>query len=105
MPNSPTSAQLSTVPPADPDRPAVTPPPSSDGDRRGDLVRGMRTLHGMIEKDGMWVLIRAGTDLWALLGERANGLQDGADATVSGTPATPPPGCPADKALTVTRVR
>jgi hypothetical protein len=106
MPAVPTPGRPSTVGPADPDRPTVTPPPpSADGDRRGDLIRGMRTLHGVIERDGDWVLLRVGSDRWALLGERARALHNGADVFVTGTPAPPPPNCPADKAITVTQVR
>jgi hypothetical protein len=80
-------------------------PPSPDGDRRGDLVRGVRTVRGVVERDGDWVLLRdAGGVRWALFGDGVRTLRHGADVEVRGTLTPPPEGCPAGKALTVTRI-
>ena len=76
-------------------------PPTADSDRRGDLVHGVRTLRGVIERDGEWVLLRTGGGRWALLGNRARALADGHDVQIRGTPTTPPPDCPTDQAVTV----
>jgi hypothetical protein len=104
------------VPPATPDRPSgatpatgsttgpTTAPP--DGDRRGDPVRGVRTVRGVVERSGEWTLLRDTTGgRWALLGERARLLRTGAQVEVRGTVTTPPAGCPVDRALTVTQTR
>jgi hypothetical protein len=80
--------------------------PSDDGpDRTGDLVRGRRTLKGEVERSGGWVLLRTDDGVWALLGRRGAALSTGATATVTGIPATPPAGCPVDRALTVYSAR
>ncbi|MEV0716490.1 hypothetical protein [Asanoa sp. NPDC050611] len=78
-------------------------PSTFDGDRAGDLVRGARTLRGVVERDGPWVVLRVGGQRWALLGDRAGSLPVDVPVEVRGTLATPPPGCPAERALTVTR--
>jgi hypothetical protein len=80
----------------------VTPSPF-DGDRPGDLVRGVRILRGVVERDGDWVLLRVDGQRWALLGDRARTLASGATVEVRGTITTSPPGCPVDQALTVIR--
>jgi len=122
-PPSPTSPASSppargTSPPASSSSPAASSgptaragPPTSTGtsspgdgpDRTGDLVRGRRTLHGTVERSGGWVLLRTDDSVWALLGRRGAALKAGAAATVVGIPATPPAGCPVDRALTVYR--
>jgi hypothetical protein len=80
--------------------------PSDDGpDRTGDLVRGRRTMKGEVERSGGWVLLRTDDGVWALLGRRGAALSTGATATVTGIPATPPAGCPVDRALTVYSAR
>jgi hypothetical protein len=80
--------------------------PSDEGpDRTGDLVRGRRTLHGTVERSGDWVLLRTDDGVWALLGRRGAALTTGATATVTGIPATPPAGCPVDRAVTVYSAR
>jgi hypothetical protein len=71
-------------------------------DRRGDLVRGVRSLRGVIERDGAWVILRTDGARWALLGDRARTLAAGEEAHVRGRPTTPPADCPADRALTLT---
>jgi hypothetical protein len=75
----------------------------TDGDRRGDLVRGVRTLTGIVERDGDWVLLRTDGQRWALFGNRARTFAAGESVTISGTVTPPPPGCPTDKALNVVR--
>jgi hypothetical protein len=80
----------------------VTRPPA-DGDRRGDLVRGLRAVRGTVERDGAWLILRTRRDSWALLGNRAHPLADGQEVVVRGTVTALPPGCPADRALTVIR--
>jgi hypothetical protein len=92
---------LTSAPP--PGKPAVSPPPS-DPDRPGDLVRGVRTLRGVVERQGTWVLLRLDGHRWALLGDRARTLGTGTTVEVQGTVTAPPVGCPADQALTVTRL-
>jgi hypothetical protein len=81
----------------------VTPGPI-DGDRRGDLVRGARTLTGTVHRDGDWVLLDVAGKRWALLGGATRSLKAGQTATTIGTLTQPPAGCPVDMALTVTRV-
>ena len=81
----------------------VTPGPT-DGDRRGDLVRGARTLTGTVYRDADWVLLDVAGVRWALLGEPARTLKAGQTATATGTLTQPPAGCPVNMALTVTRV-
>ena len=78
-------------------------PPSAGDDRRGDLVRGVRSLRGVIEREGEWVILRTGGGRWALLGDRARTLTAGQEVQVRGRPTTPPVGCPTDRALNVTR--
>jgi hypothetical protein len=66
----------------------------------------MRTLRGVVERDGGWVLLRdGGGSSWALLGDQARRLATGADVEVRGTPTPPPNGCPAKAALNVTQIR
>jgi hypothetical protein len=77
--------------------------PPADGDRRGDLVHGIRTLRGVIERDGEWVILRTDGGRWALLGDRARTLASGHDVQVRGRTVTPPQGCPADRAVTLIR--
>ncbi|MFF5174645.1 hypothetical protein ACFY3U_18685 [Micromonospora sp. NPDC000089] len=80
---------------------AATPTGAGDPDRRGDLVRGYRSLTGTVDRSGDWVLLRSGDTTWALLGARADALPEGRGATVAGVQAPLPPGCPADHALTL----
>jgi hypothetical protein len=82
-----------------------TPGPTADGERRGDLVHGYRTLTGTVARSGRWVLLDAGTRTWALLGVQADRFDAGARVTVAGAVAAVPKGCPADRALTVGTVR
>ncbi|MFI7544782.1 hypothetical protein [Actinoplanes sp. NPDC049599] len=107
-PDPPATRPERATRPATPDpappsrRPEVTSPPF-DGDRTGDLVRGVRTLRGVVERDGDWVLLRVDAERWALLGARARALAGGSTVEVRGTVAAPPPGCPVDRALQVVR--
>lgn len=75
------------------------------GERRGDLVRGVRTLTGTVERTDRCVILRVDRSAWALLGAPATKLAAGRTVEVTGTVATPPPGCVAHQALMVTRVR
>ena len=81
----------------------VTPP--TDGDRRGDLVRGVRTLRGVVEREGDWVLLRTDRDRWALLASDTRDFRNGVQIEVRGTPSAPPAGCPANMALNVIQPR
>lgn len=79
--------------------------PSPGCDRRGDLVRGHRTLVGQIDRRGSWVILHTDAGEWALLGPAATNLDEGTTAEVSGSVTEPPAGCPTSRALTVARVR
>jgi hypothetical protein len=81
----------------------VTPGPT-DGDRRGDLVRGARTLTGTVHRDAGWVLLDVAGKRWALLGKAPQSLVTGHTATATGTVTRAPAGCPAELALNVTRL-
>ncbi|MFC8850663.1 MULTISPECIES: hypothetical protein [unclassified Micromonospora] len=80
----------------------IRPSPSGGADDRiGDLVPGRRTIAGTIERTDGWVLLHTSDGVWALLGQRAEPLQPGSPATVTGMVTSPPPGCPTDRALSV----
>ncbi|MBY8871018.1 hypothetical protein K7640_04065 [Micromonospora sp. PLK6-60] len=80
---------------------SAAPTGRSDPDRRGDLVRGYRSLTGTIDRSGAWVLLRVDGVTWALLGAPAADLPDGRVVTVAGVTAPLPPDCPADQAVTL----
>ena len=111
---SPSSSPAAPSPAATPPRttrpePQPSPPlsaPSSPGpaDRRGDLVRGYRTLVGTIEAAQPCLVLRVGADRWALVGDRARGLASGARFEVRGTVTSPPRGCHTTRALAVSQV-
>jgi hypothetical protein len=82
----------------------AVPTPSAPDDRSGDLVRGRQNLTGTVERRDGWVLLRSGETVWVLLGTTAAGLAAGSAVTVSGSIAAVPAGCPAAKALNVSRV-
>ncbi len=96
--------------------PAATPPaatkpsrspavsPTAPADRRGDLVRGYRTLVGTIEAAGPCPVLRVGGERWSLLGDRTRGVVAGARFEVRGTVTTPPRGCHTTRALTVSQI-
>jgi hypothetical protein len=85
--------------------PPAAPGATADGERRGDRVRGHRTLTGTISRTGRWVLLDTGTKTWALLGAPSDRLGSGYRATVTGALTPVPPGCPAQGALAVSRAR
>jgi hypothetical protein len=105
---SPATPPAVTPPPAtkpgqEPSRsPAVS--PTAPADRRGDLVRGYRTLVGTIEAAGPCPVLRVGGERWSLLGDRTRGVVAGARFEVRGTVTTPPRGCHTTRALTVSQV-
>jgi hypothetical protein len=99
-PPSPTSPETGTTVPPTPGR--TTPPPD---DRRGDLVKGRRTLTGTISRDGTCIVLVVADRRWSLTGKPAERLTDGEKVRVTGTLATVHPGCPADHALAVTQIR
>ncbi|SCE64153.1 DUF5818 domain-containing protein [Micromonospora mirobrigensis] len=101
-PPSGSGSAATPVPPTNtPTPPAAAPTGSADPDRRGDLVRGYRSLTGTVDRSGRWVLLRAEDTTWALLGPPTADLVDGRTVTVSGVAAQVPPGCAADRALTL----
>ncbi|SCE98911.1 hypothetical protein GA0074695_2700 [Micromonospora viridifaciens] len=108
-PTAPLTSRPSTSPSSETPRAGNTrkasqtnPPPD---DRTGDLVPGRRTINGTVERAGDWIVLRTGDATWALLGRRAQALRVGSTATVTGTAARRPAGCPADHALSVYRAR
>jgi len=93
-------------PPSDATRPpapgATTPPPD---DRRGDLVKGRRTLTGTVSRDSTCITLLVADKRWSLSGAPAEPLADGDQVRVTGTVTTTLAACPADHALVVTRVQ
>lgn len=88
-----------TRPPA----PGATPPPPDD--RRGDLVKGRRSLTGTVSRDGACIILLVAGKGWSLSGAPAERLADGDHVRVTGTVATVRAACPSDHALVVTRVQ
>jgi hypothetical protein len=88
--------------------PAVTSPRhgpgQTDPEQPRDLVAGRLERVGTVEHSGGWVLLRAGTERWALLGAPP-GLRDGARVEAIGRRTAAPPGCPAALAMRVSTVR
>jgi hypothetical protein len=78
---------------------------ANDQERPGDRVRGVRTLVGDVEPGELCPLLRVGSQRWALVGATAQRLKAGERVEVTGTVVATPRGCPAAKALKVTRVR
>ncbi|HYN92794.1 MAG TPA: hypothetical protein VES42_02970, partial [Pilimelia sp.] len=81
--------------------PAVTPPAGDD--RRGDLVHGVRTLTGTVERTGGCVLLRVGAARWELTGAAARTLVAGRRVRVGGAPLPTPPQCGATGVFVVSR--
>jgi hypothetical protein len=77
----------------------------NDQERPGDRVRGVRTLVGAVEPGELCPLLRVGNQQWALVGATAQRLKAGDQVEVTGAVMTPPRGCPAARALKVTRIR
>ncbi|MCW3820484.1 hypothetical protein ONA91_39240 [Micromonospora sp. DR5-3] len=100
----PSTPGVSEAPGSDSTRKAEPTNPPVD-DRTGDLVPGRRTVTGTVERTGEWILLRTDNATWALLGRRAETLRAGSTATVTGTTAQCPAGCPADHALSVYSAR
>ncbi|MGN9913927.1 DUF5818 domain-containing protein [Phytohabitans sp. LJ34] len=88
-----------TRPPA----PGATPPPPDD--RRGDLVKGRRTLTGAVSRDGACITLLVAGKRWSLSGAPTERLADGDKVRVTGTVATVRAACPGDHALVVTQVQ
>ncbi|MFG3690767.1 hypothetical protein [Micromonospora sp. NPDC047740] len=100
----PSTPGFSEAPRSDSTRKAEPTNPPVD-DRTGDLFPGRRTITGTVGRTGEWILLRTDNATWALLGRRAETLRPGSTATVTGTTAQCPTGCPADHALSVYSAR
>lgn len=108
---TPSTAPSTTPPAASPRRSAPVPTAeapatrrAAEGERRGDLVRGRRTVTGTVSRTGRWVLLDAGTFTWVLLGAGIDRATAGSRVTATGAVTAVPAGCPADRALVVNRI-
>jgi hypothetical protein len=83
-----------------------SPPSASAGaERKGDLVHGVMTLEGILERTPHCLMLRVGAVRWELL-ETSTELRDGAAARVRGHHATAVrEGCTADRAVVVSSIR
>ena len=100
---SPSAPGTPAAPPTS--RPGAPGPTPTDPDRRGDPVRGYRTLTGVVESSGQCPVLRVGTERWALMGAAAAQLAPGRQVEVRGTVAPAPRGCLATRGLRVSQVR
>jgi hypothetical protein len=81
---------------------------ASGGDRRGDLVRGRRSLTGTVQRTSTCTMLEVGTRRWILTGRLADSLTASSRVQVVGTLVPVPAECanPATVgALAVARAR
>jgi hypothetical protein len=108
---SPDRQEPQPTPPGTSPTPHTTPPPSGatapppPDDRRGDLVKGRRTLTGTVNRDGACITLLVAGKRWSLSGAPAQRLAAGDQIRVTGTVTPARAACPADHALIVTRVQ
>ena len=77
---------------------------TADPEMPRDLVRGVRTMTGMVVADATCNVLVVGTQRVALLGPAAAAAEPGSRVKVEGTGSAVPADCQASSAVTVTRV-